>query len=261
MKFDAVMIGGGLAGLLCGIQLAEAGMRCALVSRGQSALHFSSGSLDLLSTLPDGAKIDDIDAGLRALAEQAPQHPYSLIGAAAVMRYADQAEALLTHCGLALRGSWRAAHYRVTPFGKLRAAWLSPMETPVAPLRWQRVMVVGIAGFMDFQPQLVAASLAKQGIQVKTAELTLDALVLLKRIPGLELVELESQCCGIAGTYGFKQENYATSQAIGAPLFRQIAQSGVDLVITDCETCKWQIEMSAGVACEHPISLLARALA
>lgn len=86
-------------------------------------------------------------------------------------------------------------------------------------------------------------------------------LALLQRIPGIELVVLDSQCCGIAGTYGFKSENYATSQGIGASLFQQIEESGVDLVITDCETCKWQIEMSTSKKCEHPITLLAQALA
>ncbi|EST80778.1 anaerobic glycerol-3-phosphate dehydrogenase subunit C, partial [Escherichia coli] len=50
-------------------------------------------------------------------------------------------------------------------------------------------------------------------------------------------------------------------QAIGAPLFRQIEESGADLVVTDCETCKWQIEMSTSLRCEHPITLLAQALA
>ena len=85
-------------------------------------------------------------------------------------------------------------------------------------------------------------------------------LALLRRIPELEVQVLDSQCCGIAGTYGFKAENYLTSQAIGAPLFQQIEESDADLVITDCETCKWQIEMSTSKRCEHPISLLAQAL-
>ncbi|MEI7064697.1 anaerobic glycerol-3-phosphate dehydrogenase subunit GlpC [Dickeya chrysanthemi] len=89
---------------------------------------------------------------------------------------------------------------------------------------------------------------------------TAYTLELLRRIPGLELQVLDSQCCGIAGTYGFKKENYDTAQGIGAPLFRQIEASGADLVITDCETCKWQIEMSTSKTCEHPLSLLAKAL-
>lgn len=35
---------------------------------------------------------------------------------------------------------------------------------------------------------------------------TLYTLELLRNIPGLELTVLDSQCCGIAGTYGFKRE-------------------------------------------------------
>ncbi|MGL4858320.1 MAG: anaerobic glycerol-3-phosphate dehydrogenase subunit GlpC, partial [Enterobacteriaceae bacterium] len=54
--------------------------------------------------------------------------------------------------------------------------------------------------------------------------------------------------------------NYATAQGIGAPLFRQIEGNDFDLVATDCETCKWQLEMSTSKPCEHPISILARAL-
>lgn len=84
---------------------------------------------------------------------------------------------------------------------------------------------------------------------------------MLKMIPGLELVMLPSQCCGIAGTYGFKKENYNYSQAIGEPLFDAIRQSGIDTVATDCETCKWQIEMSVpGIKVQNPISILAEAI-
>ena len=83
---------------------------------------------------------------------------------------------------------------------------------------------------------------------------------LLRMIPGLDFVSLDSQCCGIGGTYGFKKENYQTSQGIGNSLFRQIESSHVDFVSTDCETCKWQIEMSTSVKVKHPITILAEAL-
>ena len=83
---------------------------------------------------------------------------------------------------------------------------------------------------------------------------------LLKMIPGVEFVMLDSACCGIAGTYGFKKENYKTSQAIGEPLFNQIRSVNPDVVACDCETCKWQIEMSTGYTVMNPISILAEAL-
>lgn len=83
---------------------------------------------------------------------------------------------------------------------------------------------------------------------------------LLRMIPGVDFNMLDSQCCGIAGTYGFKKEHYNDSQKIGESLFRQIADLQVDMVATDCETCKWQIEMSADVQVENPISIIADAL-
>lgn len=86
------------------------------------------------------------------------------------------------------------------------------------------------------------------------------SIELLRQIPNLELVVLDSQCCGIGGTYGFKKENYRTSQGIGESLFRQIKESGAQYVATDCETCKWQIEMSTPYEVKHPISILAEAI-
>ena len=83
---------------------------------------------------------------------------------------------------------------------------------------------------------------------------------LLKMIPGVEFTMLDSNCCGISGTYGFKKENYEASQAIGQPLFDQIKSVNPDYVVCDCETCKWQIEMSTGYPVKHPISILADAL-
>jgi glycerol-3-phosphate dehydrogenase subunit C len=86
------------------------------------------------------------------------------------------------------------------------------------------------------------------------------SIKLLKLIPGLQLTILPSRCCGIAGTYGFKKENSEYSQKIGAPLFQSIRDSGCDLVVSECETCKMQIQMSTGVPCENPVTILARNL-
>ena len=83
---------------------------------------------------------------------------------------------------------------------------------------------------------------------------------ILRMIPGIEFTLLDSNCCGIAGTYGFKKENYLVSQAIGAPLFEQIKTVNPDAVACDCETCKWQIEMSTGYKVLNPISILAQAI-
>ena len=83
---------------------------------------------------------------------------------------------------------------------------------------------------------------------------------LLRMIPGVEFTLLDSACCGIAGTYGFKKENYEASQAVGEVLFNRIRAANPEVVACDCETCKWQIEMSTGYPVMNPISILAEAL-
>lgn len=86
------------------------------------------------------------------------------------------------------------------------------------------------------------------------------SIALLKMIPGLDLKVLEQKCCGISGTFGFKKENYAISQKIGSQLYESIYAANPEVVITDCETCKWQIEGACGIPVFNPISILVQAL-
>jgi glycerol-3-phosphate dehydrogenase subunit C len=85
------------------------------------------------------------------------------------------------------------------------------------------------------------------------------AVDLLRLIPGLDVRELDARCCGIAGTYGLKQEKYEIAMAAGADLFGQVAASGAGLVACDSETCRWQIDHGTGHKSIHPVELMHRA--
>ena len=87
------------------------------------------------------------------------------------------------------------------------------------------------------------------------------ALDLLALIPDLRVIELDADCCGIAGTYGLKKEKYEISMAVGERLFRDVYESGANLAVCDSETCRWQIEHGTGVRAVHPVELLYRGYA
>src|SRR2546423_14164667 len=85
------------------------------------------------------------------------------------------------------------------------------------------------------------------------------ALDLFALIPGLRAIELDADCCGIAGTYGLKKEKYEISMTVGERLFRQLRESNGDLAARDSATRRGQIEHGAGLHAAHPIELLHRA--
>ena len=163
MNFDVAIIGGGLAGLTCGIALQQRGKRCVIINNGQAAIDFASGSLDLLSRMPDGSAVENINENLTALRTALPAHPYSLLGAEKVIAKAQDFERLANALNLDLIGSTEKNHWRVTGLGSLRGAWLSPNSVPTMQgnetFPHKRIAVLGIEGYHDFQPQLLAANL------------------------------------------------------------------------------------------------------
>ncbi|WP_258360944.1 anaerobic glycerol-3-phosphate dehydrogenase subunit C [Moorella sulfitireducens (nom. illeg.)] len=86
------------------------------------------------------------------------------------------------------------------------------------------------------------------------------AVELLFLIPAIKLHVLGNNCCGMAGTYGFKAEKYDLSLKIGTSLFQEIKECQPDKVVTDCGTCALQIGENTGYTVIHPIDLLFQAL-
>jgi glycerol-3-phosphate dehydrogenase subunit C len=85
------------------------------------------------------------------------------------------------------------------------------------------------------------------------------ALDLFALIPGLETVEMNAHCCGIAGTYGLKEEKRQISLDVGADLFGQIRDADPSIVACDSETCRWHIGQETRVTNLHPVEILHRA--
>lgn len=84
----------------------------------------------------------------------------------------------------------------------------------------------------------------------------LPSLKLLNLIPGVKVMDLNSGCCGLAGTFGMSKEHFDLSMKVGEALFEAIRSSGVDTVVTECEGCKMQIEQGTGVRVLHPAEVL-----
>ena len=75
----------------------------------------------------------------------------------------------------------------------------------------------------------------------------------------MELVEIEDSCCGIAGTFGMKKENFDLSMKIGSKLLAEIETAKPEMVLSGCGTCQIQILQGTGKEVIHPIVLLNKA--
>ncbi len=176
MKFDTIITGGGLAGLTAGIALASKSQRVAVVSKGYSALHFNSGSFGLLGYDADHNELISPLSGLNALA---PEHPYMHI-CTSLPEIEQSARRLLADAGLKFTGDLSANHHRLSPLGIARPAWLTlDGMAVIEQLRMQeikRILVVGLAGYLDFSPRFYSAGLKNEGFDPQVATVDTDAL-------------------------------------------------------------------------------------
>lgn len=174
MKFNTVIMGGGLSGLTCGIALAQAGQRVAIVATGQSSLHFASGSFDLIGYDSEGKAVENPMEAINALPES---HPYKKVGD--VEKLAAQAQDLLAAAGVKTTGKAGKNHNRLTPLGAVKPTWLT-MEDYITfdgdKINYKQVALMNIIGYLDFPTKFIADGLRKLGAEVEVKPITLPEL-------------------------------------------------------------------------------------
>jgi glycerol-3-phosphate dehydrogenase subunit B len=187
--YDVVVVGLGLAGLVAGLAAASRGASVLVAGKGYGTLRFRTGTIDVLG-YRDGHRVESPATELPLLAGSGAPHPYALArsdlpdGLAAVRQAAMAV-------GVTLRGDLAANQLIATAAGTLRPTCLAP---PSMAAEWHgaRVLVVGLEGYRDFQPELVAAVLpaaaSQHGFELVTRPVTVDLPSLHRRhLGGLEL--------------------------------------------------------------------------
>ena len=181
-RADVGVVGAGLAGLTAAVGLAEAGARVHVLAMGHAASHWSAGGIDA-GTVAGGATPRD---AIERLA-RVPGHPYGFL-AGAVPEALDWLRATLAREGITLVGELADPIVAIpTAIGATRPAAILPDSMAAALAPWQpgeRLVVCGPAGFRDFWPEAIAASLRREGAwRGATRPAEIEAVVV--DLPGL----------------------------------------------------------------------------
>ena len=91
---------------------------------------------------------------------------------------------------------------------------------------------------------------------------TANAMRALRLPPGYQVEQVNSGCCGMAGSFGFEKEHYEISMKIGGEvLFPAIEAKGADWeVAVTGVSCRQQIEHATGRRARHLVEVLRDAL-
>ena len=140
-----------------------------------------------------------------------------------------------------------------------------------AEQRRAREVAAACVLFEDFLDQRIHDGRARLPLRAGPAEILLHghchqkslglvapAKALLERIPDARVTDLDSGCCGMAGSFGYAREHFEISRQIGErrllPAARALGPGAV--LVAAGTSCRHQVHDFAGVRALHPAVLL-----
>ncbi|HEX2153374.1 MAG TPA: anaerobic glycerol-3-phosphate dehydrogenase subunit GlpA [Acidimicrobiia bacterium] len=163
---DVVVVGGGLGGLSAAWHATLAGASTVVVTKGLGSLIWHTGCVDVLGYL---AGFDEpVESPAAALDRLPADHPYAIVGRDALSRAIAGFRTLTEDGGYPLEGSLESNHLLPTALGAARPTCLAPSTMTAGDLRRRDPMlIVGLEGFSDLYPRMVAHNLNALGIPAR----------------------------------------------------------------------------------------------
>lgn len=94
---------------------------------------------------------------------------------------------------------------------------------------------------------------------LKALRVGTPGLNLVREVPGVSVKYIDRGCCGIAGTWGMKTESFEISMAAGGGLIAELNAPDIAFGLSECSTCKIQMEQACPKPTLHPLKILAHA--
>ena len=162
-RYDAVVIGAGVAGLTAAAHLAQRGASVCVLARGVGCTHLAPATIDVLA-----------DGDLATFVNAHPEHPYAGVGVDGVAAALDW----LRNCfddGYRYVGELGTNHVLPGPLGAVRHSALVPVTMAAGALGDAApICVVGLPALRDFPAGLCAANLAARGHEARAVSVDLD---------------------------------------------------------------------------------------
>jgi Fe-S oxidoreductase len=95
-----------------------------------------------------------------------------------------------------------------------------------------------------------------QPCHLRTLGVAVPGLDLVRKIPNLDVQFIDRGCSGMAGTFGLARRNFRTSLRAGRGLIRRLREDDIEIGVTECATCRMQMEHGTTKRTLHPIKLL-----
>lgn len=178
-RYDVVVIGAGLAGLITACQLAQRNQRVLVAATGIGALLLASGCVDILGFQPADSMepVKNPASKFNNFLAERPDHPYRLVGQANLEAGMEAFLNLVHQNELDYQGNLTHNWLLPSAVGAVHPTCLAPTSLTKGELSTgESMLIVGFSQLRDFYPTLISQNLNEQDL-VKTEPCLVDVTI------------------------------------------------------------------------------------